>query len=85
MENNKTQRGRARSVPPLWGGAEGAALLFSIHCRYYSFDHQVQKRPPAYPKVDRVSGPKVARKLAESWLKVARKLPGSCPKVARKW
>ena len=30
MENNKTQRGGARSAPPLWGGAEGAALLFSI-------------------------------------------------------
>ena len=27
MENNKTQRGGARSAPPLWGGAEGAALL----------------------------------------------------------
>ena len=30
IENNKTQRGGARSAPPLWGGAEGAALLFSI-------------------------------------------------------
>ena len=25
MQNNKTQRGGARSAPPLWGGAKGAA------------------------------------------------------------
>ena len=30
IQKNETQRGGTRSAPPLWGGAEGAALLFSI-------------------------------------------------------
>ena len=29
-KTTKTQRGSARSAPPLWDGAEGAALLFFI-------------------------------------------------------
>ena len=58
MENNKTQRGGARSAPPLWGGAEGAALLFSIwqwkpgiknlmEIRFF-----IQARPNFWPQIE---------------------------------
>ena len=57
-ETTKTQRGGARSAPPLWGGAEGAALLFSIwqwkpriknlmEIRFF-----IQGRPNFWPRIE---------------------------------
>ena len=58
MENNKTQRGSARSAPPLWGGAEGAALLFSIWQwkpgikNLLEIGFFIQARPNFWPQIE---------------------------------
>ena len=58
MENNKTQRGGARSAPPLWGGAEGAALLFSIWQWKSGIKNQmeivffIKARPNFWPQIE---------------------------------
>ena len=58
MKNNKTQRGGARSAPPLWGGAEGAALLFSIWQWKSGIKNQmeigffIKARPNFWPQIE---------------------------------
>ena len=58
MENHQNPKGGSRSAPPLWGGAEGAALLFSIWQwkprikNLLEIGFSIEARPNFWPQIE---------------------------------